>query len=69
MLTTLHNQASDDLHGNREAAPYKETVKALEDLFGDQHLAIRYLSQLKTRTQNDGEPLQKCTTADSPCLS
>jgi hypothetical protein len=69
MLTTLQGQASDVLHGNPKGATYKETVNDLKDQFGDHHLAVGYRSQLKTRTQDDDEPLQEHVTADSPCLS
>jgi hypothetical protein len=40
--------ASDILHEVPKGLTYKETVRALEDQFGDQHLAVGYLTQLKT---------------------
>jgi hypothetical protein len=42
---------------------YEETLGALQDIFGDQHLAASYRSQLKSRTQGVGESLQKFATA------
>jgi hypothetical protein len=41
-----------------KGATNEKTLEALEDRFGDQHLAITYLSQLKTRTQGVRELLQ-----------
>jgi hypothetical protein len=41
---------------------YKETIRALKDWFGDQHLALGYLNQLKKQTQEYGEPFQKFGT-------
>jgi hypothetical protein len=42
---------------------YEETIEALEDHFGDQHLAAAYRSQLKTWTQKAIESLQEFATA------
>jgi hypothetical protein len=54
MVTALQDRASIVLHRVSKEAMY-ETIKALEDRFGDQHLAAAYFSQLKTRTQHVGE--------------
>jgi hypothetical protein len=51
------------LHGVPRGATYEETIEALEDRFGDQHLAAIYRSQLKTLTQKAGESLQEFATA------
>jgi hypothetical protein len=45
------------LHGIPKGATYEETLQALDDRFGEEHLAAAYRSQLKVRTQNVGEPL------------
>jgi hypothetical protein len=42
---------------------WKETIKALEDHFRDQHLATVYCSHLKRRIQLIGKPLQEFATA------
>jgi hypothetical protein len=42
---------------------YEETLHALEDSFGDQHLAAAYRSKLKTRTRVIRESLQAFVTA------
>jgi hypothetical protein len=38
---------------------YEETIKALDNCFGEQHLAKAYRNQLKTRIQSAGVPLQE----------
>jgi hypothetical protein len=58
MLTTLQDQTSGVLHGNPKEATYKETVKDLENQFGDHHLAIGFCSQLRTMTSCRSMPLQ-----------
>jgi hypothetical protein len=63
LITTLQGQATDVLHGIQKAATYEETLEALEDQFGDQHIATMYRSQLNTRTQTVGESLQEFATA------
>jgi hypothetical protein len=62
LLTAVHSQTSDVLHGVHKCATHKETDGALGDLFGDQHLAIEYYNQLKTWTQDIGEFLQEFAT-------
>jgi hypothetical protein len=42
---------------------YEEAIEALEDHFGDQHLAAAYRSQLNAGTQKAGESLQEFATA------
>jgi hypothetical protein len=41
---------------------YEETVRALEDQAGDQHLAVWYRNQLITWIQDNGERLQEFAT-------
>jgi hypothetical protein len=60
-FVTLQDQASDVLH--RVPKEVYETIKALEDSFGDQHLVTAYCSQLMTRTQCNGESVQEFATA------
>jgi hypothetical protein len=63
LIAALQGRACDVLHGVPRGATYEETIEALEDRFGDQHLAAAYRSQLKTRTQKAGESLQEFATA------
>jgi hypothetical protein len=63
LITALQGWATDVLHGLPKGATYEETLEALEDRFGDQHLAPAYRNQLKTRTQRVGESLQGFSTA------
>jgi hypothetical protein len=51
------------LLGVLKGATYEETLETLKDHFRDQHLAVAYRSQLKTRTQAVGESLQGFATA------
>jgi hypothetical protein len=70
LIAALQGRACDVLHGVPRGATYEETIEALEDRFGDQHLAAAYRSQLKTRTQKPGESLQEFATAiEQPLLS
>jgi hypothetical protein len=50
LTTALQDQATDELHRVSKGATYEETLEALEDRLGDQHLAAVYRRQLKTRT-------------------
>jgi hypothetical protein len=59
----IKGRATDVLHGVRKGATYEETLEALKDCFGDQHLVAAYRSQLKTGTQGVVELLQEFTTA------
>jgi BMFP domain-containing protein YqiC len=63
LVAALQGEASDVLHGVPERAMYEETVEALEDRFGYHHMAAAYHSQLKARTQDDGESPQESATA------
>jgi hypothetical protein len=63
MFIALQGRATDVLHGVPKGATYEEALEALEDRFGDQHLAFDYRSHLKTRTQFVGEFLQEFDTA------
>jgi hypothetical protein len=62
-IAPLQGRACDVLHGVLRGATYEETIEALEDRFGDQHLAAAYRSQVKTRTQKAGESQQEFATA------
>jgi hypothetical protein len=42
---------------------YEDTLRPLEDRFGDQHIAAAYCCQLTTRIQNPGESLHDFATA------
>lgn len=59
LLTAQWGQASIALHGVPKEVTYEETTEALENCFGDQHLAKAYCSQLKTRIQSAGVSLQE----------
>jgi hypothetical protein len=61
-LLKSHDPASDVFHGVLKEATYEETIKALDDHFGDQHLATAYHIQLKTRAQGVSESLQDFAT-------
>jgi hypothetical protein len=63
LLTTLQVWAFGALHGERKQTMYEDTIGELEDRFGDQHLPTGYHNLLRTRTQEDGEPLQEFATA------
>jgi hypothetical protein len=53
----------DILHSVRTAATYEETVEALKDSYEDLQPAAAYWSQLKARTQVNGETLQEFAAA------
>jgi hypothetical protein len=55
----MKTMASDVLNGVPKVATYEETIGALKGRFGNQHLVALYHTQLKTRTQIDGEPLHQ----------
>jgi hypothetical protein len=55
-------QATDVLREVPKGATYGKTLEALEDRFGDQHLASAYWRQLKARTQGVGESLEESAT-------
>jgi hypothetical protein len=59
----LQGRATNILHGVRKGTTYEETLEALEDHFGDQHLATAYHSHLEARNQDVGETLQEYTIA------
>jgi hypothetical protein len=63
LITALQGRDTSVLHGVPKGATYEETPGALEDRFGDQHLATAYRSELKTRTLDVGESLQEFDTA------
>jgi ribosome-associated translation inhibitor RaiA len=59
LITALQGRAADVLHGIPINATYEETLHTLEDRFGDEHFAVAYRSQLKSRRQRAGESLQE----------
>jgi hypothetical protein len=63
LITALQGRAADVLHGIPTSATYNETLQALEDRFGDHHVATVYRSQLKARTHRAGESLREFATA------
>jgi hypothetical protein len=63
LIAALQGWGCDVLHWVPTGAKYEEAIEALEDRFGDQHLAAAYRSQLKARTQRAGESPQKFATA------
>jgi hypothetical protein len=63
LIVVLEGWASDVLQGGPKRATYGKTLEALEDHFGDQHLAVAYRSQLNTRTQRVGDPLYEFATS------
>jgi hypothetical protein len=63
LITALQGRVADELHGIPTSATYEETIQALEDRFGDQHIAAAYRSLLKSRKQRAGESLRDFTTA------
>jgi hypothetical protein len=63
LISTLQGRVTEVLQGVPKGATYEETLEALEDRFGDQHLASTYCSQLKTRTPGVGKPFQESVTA------
>jgi hypothetical protein len=59
----LQARATDVLRGVPKGETYEETLEALQDRFGAQHLAAAYHNWPKTRTQGVGESLQEFSTA------
>jgi hypothetical protein len=62
LSAALQVRVWDVLHEVPKGATY-ETIKAPEDCFGDQNLAVVSRTQLKTSTQLVGESLQELATA------
>jgi hypothetical protein len=59
LITALKGRAAAEvLYEIPTSATYGEILQILEDRFGDQHFAVNYRCQLKTRTQMVGESLQ-----------
>jgi hypothetical protein len=63
LITVLQGRATNVLHGVTKGATCEETLEALEDRFGDQHLAAAYHSKQKPRIQGVEESLEKFSTA------
>jgi hypothetical protein len=63
LITALKGRAADVLPGIPTNTTYEDTLRALEDRFGDQHFAAAYRCQLTTWIQNTGESLQDFATA------
>jgi hypothetical protein len=49
LIITLQGQTTSMLHRVLKGTTNEETLEALEESFGDQHLAAAYCSQLKTK--------------------
>jgi hypothetical protein len=47
LITAMQGRATDVLNGVPRGATYEDTLEALEDRFGDQHLATVYRNQQK----------------------
>jgi hypothetical protein len=72
LITALQGRAADVLHGIPTNATYEEALQALEDRFGDHHVATVYRSQLKARTKSRRILARIChshRTAGLLCLS
>jgi hypothetical protein len=54
---------ADVLPGIPTNTTYEDTLRALEDRFGDQHFATACRCQLTARIQNPGESIEDFTTA------
>jgi hypothetical protein len=54
VLTAPQDRTPDVLQWDPKGATSEETIGAPEDRFRDQHLALGYRNQLKTRTLEDG---------------
>jgi hypothetical protein len=63
LITALKGRAADVLYGIPTNTTYEETLRALEDRFGDQRFSAAYRCQLTSRTQKTGESLQDFATA------
>jgi hypothetical protein len=63
LIKALKGRAADVLPGISTNTTYENTFQALEDRFGDQHFAVAYRYQVRTRTQMAGESLQAFATA------
>lgn len=59
----MQDKAVDVLQEISERVMCEDTTRVTEDRFWDQHLTVEYQVQLKTWTQDDGEPLQQFATA------
>jgi BarA-like signal transduction histidine kinase len=55
LITALKGRATDVLYSIPTNVTYEKTLQALEDHFGDQHVAAAFRSQLKMRTQRAGK--------------
>jgi hypothetical protein len=63
LIMALKGRAADVLYGIPTDTTYEETLRALEDRFGDQRFSAAYRCQLTSRTQRAGESLQDFATA------
>jgi hypothetical protein len=63
LIIALKGRAADVLPGIPTNTTYEDTLRALEDRFGDQHFAAAYCCQLTSRRQNPEESLQGFATA------
>jgi hypothetical protein len=63
LITALKGGAADVLPVIPTNTTYENTFQALEDRFSDQHFAVAYRYQVRTRIQKAGESLQDFATA------
>jgi hypothetical protein len=63
LIAALNELAVHILCGLSTAVTYEGVTEALENRYGDHHLEVMFLSQLKRRTQLIGESLQMLTAA------
>jgi hypothetical protein len=63
LITALKGRAADVLYGIPTSTTYEQTLRTLEDRFGDQRFSVAYRCQLTSRTQKAGESLQDFATA------
>jgi hypothetical protein len=62
LLTAPQGCVSDVLYRSPKEATYKETVRAAEDWFGEEHPIALYHNQLKRWTQESSGPMQQFAT-------
>jgi hypothetical protein len=63
LTTTMKGRENNVLPSIPTNMTYQDTLQALENRFGDQHIAAAYHCQLTARTQKVGESLQNFAMA------
>jgi hypothetical protein len=59
LITAIQDQANDMPHGVLRVASYEETLEALEDCFGDQHLPTMYHRALPMKRPRKSIPYDR----------